>query len=51
VQSVEVKLHPTFNPSKVIFKGDEKVELKRLGWGTFRIDIKIEWVKKFGGFI
>ena len=45
VESVEVELHPTFHPSKIRFKPNKPVELRRWGWGTFRIDIKVIWKK------
>lgn len=27
------------------------IELKRLGWGTFRIDVKVYWKKPYAGFV
>ena len=50
VDKVEIKLHPTFDPPKVEFKGNEKIEVKRIGWGIFRIFMKIHWKEKYGGF-
>lgn len=47
---VEVYLHPTFHPDRIIFPADQKIEIRKRGWGTFRIDIKIVWKKKFGGY-
>ena len=38
-------MHPTFHPSIISTKitGNKIVEVKRLGWGTFRIGITIFW--------
>jgi len=44
-------LHPTFKPSIVKFKGKEKMELRRFGWGTFAIGVTINWKKPFVGFM
>ena len=49
-EKVEVELHPTFHPSKIIYPANKPIALTRIGWGTFRIDIKIHWLKKYGGF-
>ena len=40
IESVEVKLHPTFKPSRLLMK-DPPFELTRYGWGYFTIGIKI----------
>lgn len=42
IKSVEYTLHPTFNPPVV--KVDKyPFGLRRIGWGTFEVRIKIEW--------
>ena len=48
-EKVEVKLHPTFKPSELTFdlsKGEE-VDVTRIGYGTFRIEVKIRWKPMF----
>ena len=47
--TVEVILHPTFTPSKLKYHPKERrpILLRRLGWGTFRIEIKVYWKKDY----
>ncbi|KAG2387940.1 hypothetical protein C9374_000790 [Naegleria lovaniensis] len=40
IESVEVKLHPTFKPSRLLLK-TPPFELTRYGWGYFTIGVKI----------
>ncbi len=49
IRKIDVKLHPTFNPPTVSFNivDDQIVELSRVGWGTFRIEIHIYWKSLF----
>ena len=47
-ECIEVKLHPTFHPCKVKFGGEEAVRVKRIGWGTFKIEVVVHWKKEFG---
>jgi len=42
VERVEIRLHPTFHPSKVILR-KAPFEIHRLGWGIFEIGIKIHF--------
>ena len=42
IHTVLYKLHPTFNPPQVL-KRKKPFSLRRLGWGTFEIDITITW--------
>jgi transcription initiation factor IIF auxiliary subunit len=44
-EAVEIMLHPTFVPPRVKFqlKADRPIKLRRIVWGTFRIDIRIFW--------
>ena len=32
-----------------MFPASEQVTLRRFGWGTFRIEIRVFWQKKYGG--
>ena len=45
VEEVTYKLHPTFNPPSVTIK-QPPYTLKRIGWGTFNIEINIKWKKE-----
>lgn len=46
---IEVELHPTFTPRKLKYhyKAGHPINLKRIGWGTFEIGVKIYWKKQF----
>ena len=43
-------MHPTFTPSKIVYDPISPILLRRIGWGTFRIDIRVNWKKEYGGF-
>ena len=46
---VEVELHPTFQPRKLKYhpKEGRDITLRRIGWGTFGIGVKIFWKKEY----
>lgn len=46
IESVTFKLHPTFNPPNIIVN-KSPFELRRCGWGTFEITLKIKFKSKF----
>lgn len=46
IRKVSYDLHPTFRP-RVVEREKVPYEMKRCGWGTFMIDIKIQFFKKF----
>ena len=45
--SVEIELDETFDPWKLKYKvrDNSPVNLRRLGWGTFRVGIVVHWKK------
>lgn len=49
IKRIDVKLHPTFRPAVISYPitDDKIVELTRIGWGTFRIDITIFWKDEY----
>jgi transcription initiation factor IIF auxiliary subunit len=47
IKQVIFSLHPTFNPSKLVL-GKPPFEVRRIGWGTFNIPIKIMFNEKLG---
>lgn len=49
IRKIDVKLHPTFNPSTISYDivDNRIVELTRIGWGTFRIEVHIFWKNLF----
>jgi len=47
INQVTFFLHPTFNPSKIVIS-KPPFEIRRIGWGTFNIPIKIEFNEKLG---
>ena len=44
IEKVKFKLHPTFNPPEVV-KDKPPYLVSRLGWGTFNIEIEVDWKK------
>jgi YEATS domain-containing protein 4 len=42
IKKVSFELHPTFNPPSV-FVEEKPFEIQRLGWGTFNIEILVEF--------
>jgi len=42
IAKVYIYLHPTFHPSKIVLT-QEPFEISRTGWGTFEIDIQIQF--------
>ena len=47
IESVTVKLHPTFKPNKVVLDAKSGFSLKRVGWGTFEMDVGVQFKKQF----
>jgi hypothetical protein len=45
IKQVTFFLHPTFNPSKIVIS-KAPFEVRRIGWGTFNIPIKVEFIEK-----
>jgi len=46
IEKVEVFLHPTFTPSKMVLTG-EPFEIKRIGWGVFTLRGNIYFAPRF----
>ncbi len=44
INKVKFDLHPTFNPPSVIVSSSP-FEIKRIGWGTFNIDVTVSFPK------
>jgi len=46
VEKIEVFLHPTFTPNRIVLTG-EPFEVKRIGWGVFTIKGNIYFASRF----
>lgn len=46
IKYIDIRLHPTFHPSKIILNR-KPFEIRRIGWGWFRIYLTIYFHEKY----